>query len=252
MQINVNTAALSHYTRQLEGIRKSALPSAVRNTLNSAAFDVKGKSMPKVAKATFTQRKPNFFKANSRVEPANGGSIPALKATVGFIPKDAAVKELEQQERGGIIGGRSFITEPEARVGKSWAKSVTAKNRITALDNVINAEKVRVTANNRNKNLTKKQKFIRAAIMAKKLHGNNALVLGNSVGGVQTLSRINRIAKTNNGGLNIKRTPLYTYRKDRKVRIKSTNFMKRASLESGMKLERWFITHAEKAINSVK
>lgn len=249
MQLNVNHSAVAQHIKRLEVLRKSALPSAVRNTLNSAAFDVKGKTMPASAKKEFTQRKKNFFQANSKVVPAKGGNIPSLKATVGFVPKDKSVEELKQQEEGGTIGGRAFVTTPDARTGGNWKSNVVAKNRITNLENVVNANKVRGRGGKR---LSKKQQFVRAAFAAQKANGNNALVLGNSVGGVATLSRILSIRKTKDGGLKMRRKALYTYRKGRKVRIKPTGFMKRASHESGLKIETYFANHADKIIKSLK
>lgn len=249
MQLNINHSAVAHHVKRLEVLGKSALPSAVRNTLNSAAFDVKGKTMPASAKKEFTQRKKNFFQANSKVVPAKGGNIPSLKATVGFVRKDKAVEELKQQEEGGTIGGRAFVTTPDARTGGNWNSNVTAKNRITNLENVVNANKVRGKSG---KKLTKKQQFVRAAFAAQKLNGSNDLVLGNSVGGVATLSRIIAIRKSKNGVLIIRRKALYTYSKGRKVRIKPTGFMKRASHDSGLKMDRFFAKHTEHIIKSLK
>lgn len=257
MKINVNHNAVAHYVKRLEALRKSALPTVVRNTINNAAFDVKKKTMPASAKKEFTHRKKTFFQANSKVVPAKGGNIENMKATVGFIPKDKAVEELKQQEEGGMIGGRSFVTTPEARSGGSWQSNVTAKNRMHNLDNVISAHNVRIMklstdTGRMNRQRKKKQQFIRAAFMAKKLYPNNALVLGNFVDGVATLSRIISIRKTKGGELKIKRKALYTYRKGRKVKIEKTGFMKRASHESGLKLEHYFANNAQKVINSLK
>lgn len=246
--LNVNMGAMRFYADKLGSVRKSALPTAIRNALNSAAFDVKQNTMPAIAKSTFDQRKPNFFKANSKVETAKGGNISLLKATVGFVGKDKAVKELKQQEDGGNIGGRSFITAKAARISGEWNKSVKANFRISAIKNkpIVRASE--------SKGNSRKQKFIRAAIMAKKhLNNSDALVLGNAKGGVSTLSKINSV-KYNNKKRTIKitRTVLYTYKKGRKVIIKETNFMKRASFESGLKIEKFFIQNAVKQLRILR
>ncbi|MBL4809315.1 MAG: hypothetical protein JKY43_04565, partial [Phycisphaerales bacterium] len=49
VEFNVNTDAVVSLTNKLEKLHKSAFPVAVRGTLNSAAFDVKQKSMPAFA-----------------------------------------------------------------------------------------------------------------------------------------------------------------------------------------------------------
>jgi hypothetical protein len=84
VHFDINTKAVVIFTNKLEKFRKSALPAAIRNTLNSAAFDVKQKTMPVSAEKNFVRRKPNFFKANSKVVMAQGREVKGLKAIVGF------------------------------------------------------------------------------------------------------------------------------------------------------------------------
>jgi hypothetical protein len=253
MILNINSDAVVKHTLRLERLSRSALPVAVRGALNAAAFDVKKNTMPATAKASFIQRKPTFFKAASKVQPAQGFDMKSMKAIVGFVSKggnDKSVEELEQQEEGGTIGGRSLITTPQARAGGSWNKNVKADLRIKSLKNVINAQKVRFKGADRNK----KQKFVRAAIKAKELYGKNAFVLGNIWGsGNQTLSRIDRITfNREKGTVTFKRTPVYTYRKGRKIQVARTNFMKRASLESGLSLEKHYQNEAIKQLKKLK
>jgi hypothetical protein len=71
------------------------------------------------------------------------------------------------------------------------------------------------------------------------------MVLGNMNGGKQVLSRIDQLSsdmKTRK--LVIKRTPLYTFVKNRSVKVKPTGFMKRASFERGEKIDDYFAKHA--------
>ena len=241
MRLDINTSATIKFTKQLEKMRKFDLPIAVRATLNDAAFDVKTKTMPKAAKE-FKQRQPNFFKANSRWEAADGFNISNMRSAVGFYEnklKDKAtnyaVKDLEQQEMGGVIKGKSFIAMKKARTGKGL---VRANDRIKALRaNAISAIKTKGT---------KKQKFIRSAFAALK---TGKLVLGNKWKGSRTLSRIDSISMNlKSRKLEIKRTPLYTYRKGGTITVAGTNFMKRASHESGLKMEMFYVKNAEKRI----
>lgn len=256
MQLNIDSRAVRRHVDLLNALHRSAFPVAVRNTLNSAAFDVKTSTMPKEAKDAFVQRKPNFFKANSKVLPAKGFTISKMEATVGFKPKngnDKSVDDLEQQEHGGEIGGKAFIPMKTARIGKSDKKSVRPVNRVEEFNKrIIDARKVRFKAADRHKS----QKFIRAAFMAAKLWGGQGMVLSNKrADGKRTLSRIDEIwgstrrkGESSSRTLLIKRTPLYSYEKGRKVHVDKKNFMKRASLEAGLQLNRHFEKHAKDQI----
>jgi len=246
MKLNINSDAVVKFTNQLEKMRKFDLPIAIRTTLNDAAFDVKKNTMPQTADAEFKKRQPNFFKANSKVESAQGFDVNKMKSTVGFFenklndaPTNYAVKDLEQQENGGTIGSKSFIAMKAARNSRGLVKP---NARIKALrENAINAQ---------NGKGNKKQRFVKAAIIAQR---TGKMLLGNKWKGAQTLSRIDEIwsatkrqNRLSSRKILIKRTALYTFRKDRTITVASTNFMKRASHESGLKIEIFYIKNAEK------
>src|SRR5687767_16018423 len=93
MELNINSDAVVKHTNTLEKMHRSAMPLAIRNTLNSVAFDVKKNTMPASAEREFVTRAPNFFKANSRVEMARGWNVDSMQSVVGFIPKDQAVED---------------------------------------------------------------------------------------------------------------------------------------------------------------
>lgn len=250
--LNINSNELDAHAHRLRKMHKSALPNAIRETLSKAALNVKQQTMPRSAKKEFTNRAPNFFKANSSVDFAKGYNVAQMKATVGFVStklqlgkNNFAIKDLEQQEHGGAIKGRNFVPTDKARTGNSANKLVKKKNRLTDIDlsKVVKANRIASKLSGRNK----KQAFIRAAIMAKKLHGDEAYVLGNAKNGKRTLSRINSVStdlKTRK--LKIDRTPLYTYKQGRIVRVKPTDFMKRASQETQSQMNAIFIKEAQK------
>ncbi len=148
MQLNINTEAARKFTNSLNEISKSAIPVSVRGALNDTAFDVKTNTMPRKAQDIFVLRQNNFFKANSRVEPAVGFNVNSMSAAVGFYENklvnsrnNYAVKDLEQQEDGGLIGGRSFIPLPAARTGNSNKGKVKSSLRITKIQKSIIIEK---------------------------------------------------------------------------------------------------------------
>lgn len=256
MRLNVNTDAVVAYTNKLEKLRKSALPNAVRETLSKAALDVKQRTMPATAKKQFVNRSKNFFKAFSRVEFAKGKNMAAMRSVVGFTEsglrggRNESVKDLDKQEHGGKIGGKSFIPMDEARVGKSPSRMVRIANRISGIDSIVKAYGSR--GKGKRKVAAKKQRWIRAAFMAKKMHGNAAFVLGNPKAGRMTLRRIDSISSNAlTRKLEIKSTPVYSFKKGRSVSVKSTGFMKRASMDTATNMDLIFISEARKEIQRV-
>lgn len=236
IKFNINSDAAVSLTNKLEKLHKSALPVAIRSSLNSAAFDVKQKTMPLSAKVKFKERKKNFFKANSRVEMAKGFNVRSMSAVVGFIATSGAnkaVKELQQQEYGGVIGGRSFVPMDTARVSKSNARSVQKKNRISVMPNVVNARKM--------KGSSKKQRFVRAVMAA----GEDGLVLAENKG-KSILWRVDSITRDKSG--KFKLTAIYSYKKGRSVKVQGTQFMSLASRLSARKLDDFYLIEAKKQI----
>lgn len=245
MIIDINSKEVVNFALKLERMSKSALPVAVRQTLNSAAFDVKQKTMPAAAKGAFIERKPNFFKANSKASQASGFNVNSMVATVGFIPfsgTNKAVDDLEQQEHGGDIKGRSFIGIADARVSKSTSRQIRANARISDL-------KKRIVNANRGNGRSAKEKYIRSAIHA----GPGGIILGNKLSqkGTRFLYRIKSLKKVK-GRTIVKTDLLYAYQKNKAVKPKATHFMEQASLKSAGIMQRKFIEHAQRAINKVR
>lgn len=228
MEFNINNDAVVRHTNTLEKMHRSALPLAIRNTLNSVAFDVKKTTMPASAEREFVTRAPNFFKANSRVEMARGWNVDSMQSMVGFLPRDQAVEDLEEQEYGGTIEARSFIPMDQARAGGPATK-VRPSNRLTKIGKVVNA--------NTMEGKTPQAKFLAAARKA----GKGGYVLGNLP--EKTLWKIEAI-----DGRTIKKKPLFSYEKNRDVTVSPTGFMRTASLESAAKIEKIFIAQAERQI----
>lgn len=230
MQLNVNTDAVVAFTNKLEKLHRSAFPVAVRQTLNAAAFDAKQVTIQQEAKDAFVQRRPSFFRAATRVNQAAGFDISSMQSMVGFHGSSQAVEDMEQQERGGKIEGRSFIPMRPARVSNSDTKSVRANARISRL-------KIVSTSDTTGKN--EGQKFIKSVLFA----GVGGLVLS-QWNGKSYLWKVNNIKRDDKGKFDI--TPLYTYDKGRSVAVKATGFMKQASEASAAKMEKFFIQAAEK------
>lgn len=232
--ININSDAVVAHTARLERLRRSAIPNAVRNTLNRAAFDVKTDTMLKESDV-FIHRRPTFFKANSRVETAKGGNVDSMAATVGFIPKAGdtshSVEDLQEQETGGNIKGRAFIALPAARTGNSWSKNVRAKNRLANI-------KTRIADPKKNMpRLGAKQAFIFTAAAA----GVGAFIMNT---GHTRLLEIKAITREK-GDTKVKAVIVDSIKKGRQAHIKPTHFMAKASDKSAHKMNGYFIAEAE-------
>lgn len=239
MQLNINTDAVVSYTNTLEQMHKSALPSAIRGALNKAVFDVKKNTLQKQADASFTKRQPNFFKANSKFENAKGFNVATMKATVGMTENglkggsNYAVKDLEQQESGGVIKKKSFIPLAGARISGSNSKNVRANARLSQIKKIVEAKK--------SPGKSSRSRFVHAILEA----GVGGYVLSGS-----RLFRVNSLRKTN--GKFMDKTALYDFKKGRSVRVSPTGFMRKASLQSAEKIEGFFVDEAKRQIDKLK
>lgn len=244
MKFIVDGSAISAHVKRLGEINRSALPVAIRQTLNDAAFDVKKTTMPHQAER-FVKRTPTFFKANSKVNPAIGFDVNKMEATVGFIPKASdkshSVEDLEEQDMGGDIRGRAMIAAPAARSGGSWNKNVRVKNRLA------NIRKHLFLSDMHNNNLSKtkgKESWVISAIYA----GVGGFVMN------QDHTRIAEIKKLikKDGKTIVKSVVVENVEKGRKAHIKPTHFMHKASILSANKMDAYFIKNAEKRIARIK
>lgn len=249
MNLDINSDAVVAHTAKLERLHKSALPVAVRSSLNRAAFDVKTNTMPKTAKV-FTQRSPTFFKANSKVQKAEGFRIADMRATVGFIKGNAskeiggATEDLKQQENAGLIDHRAFIPIAGARAGKSYNRRVRNNYRLSLIRRqMFNAKSKRLHGAKNNK-----EAFTLSAIYA----GKGGFVIGtdkkNGARKVMVINSVKRVGKD----MKVNSTAIYNVKGDRKVKVKNTNFMRKASVQSATKIEQYYIEEANKQIARLK
>lgn len=235
MQLNINTDEVVKFTNKLEKLRKSALPVAIRESLNDAVKDVKTNTMPSKASSTFVNRSKNFFKANSKFESAKGFNVNTMVASVGFFENklinqstNFAVKDLEEQEGGGVINVKTFIPTVFARTGQTKKGLVKPNYRI---------KKIRAHLIDANKGPGKngRQKYLIAAHKA-------------GVGGFVLYKKMLWVINSLNKKSKVERTPLYSVSKGRNIKVNSTNFMKLASLESNNKMEGYYIGRAKRQI----
>jgi hypothetical protein len=237
--LNVNTDAVVAFSNKLEKLSRSAFPVAVRQTLNSAAFDVKKTTMPNAAKV-FENRSPNFFKANSTVKMAQGFNLRSMKSEVGFTGarlkggSNFAVKDLGQQENGGAIKGKSFIPTNEARKGNS-STPVRPMNRLSKVKGIIDARKGSGTQGSR---------FNKAAAKA----GRGGYVLANYKSKT-ILWRVNSVNRTKDRKWKL--TAIYSYKENRSVKVKATGFMFKATKKTANDMEKTYIENAKRQFEKV-
>lgn len=230
LRLDVNTDELVGFTNSLERVRTTAVPKAVRKTLNSAAFDVKGTTLLSVTRKKFVRRRANFFKANSSVSMAKGSNVNNMKSEVGMVDlggNNYAVDDLVQQERGGIIKGRSFIPLDTARVSKNYKRNVSSKNRIKNI-------KGQVVSSKRARGSNKSQRFVKSVI-----HAGVAGVVLDEEG---TLWRVQSLDRGRGGKFKLK--AIYSYKPRRGVKVKPTYFMQTAGERSGKKMADWYKKNA--------
>ena len=239
MRIDVNTDNIVIFANNLEKMGKTKLPIAVRQTLNSVAFEMKKNTLLTVTDNKFVNRSPNFFKALSKVEKAEGFDINSMQSKVGFTEKglkgknNYAVQDLKAQEYGGRIDKKTFIPTKEAR-GGSLNNLVKPQNRLRAIRRkFVDAQK--------QKGVNRKQQFVKAVLKAKP----NGYVLGEKM-----LYRINSIAQNiATRAIEYDATPLYSVKKGRSIKVDQSKFMEISANEAARKMQSFFIMHANKIIN---
>jgi len=247
---NVNSAALSVYVAVLQHMKKSALPVAIRQTLNDMAFDTKTNTMPAEAHKDFIHRKDTFFKANSRAEVAKGFDVNTMRSQVYFKPKEKdkshSVEDLEEQEEGTPIKySRAFVGLATSRSSNRWNKNIRNRNRRNNMPDAIDAKNyVSKYAP------TDKSKYVAAAIWAAK---TGALVIGNKVNGrgnkmAWRPDHLNRF----NGDTFVVATPLFAVKRARIVKPPATHFMRDASEESLRKGDKFFAKNVNLQIAKIK
>lgn len=229
--LNVNTDSSVILTNKLERMRRHDLPLAIRGTLNSAAFDMKKRTIERSTDETFTKRRKNFFKSKSRVFKASGFDIKTMKSTVGFVGDDQAIDNLEKQEEGGQIGGRSYIPKDPARVSRSQKKMVRANARLSKIKKIVNPANV--------SGANKGQRFVKSVIFA----GKGGHVLG-ELQGKEILWRVNSLNRDELG--RFKLTPLYSYKSGRKVNVDSTHFMQKAADYTTDRMDEFYFQNAQR------
>jgi len=234
--LDVNTDELVKFSNLLEKVNKKDLPKVTANTLNALALNVKKKTLPIAFNTTMIARSKNFAKANTTVNFARKtGNINSMKSEVGWFSKKEtsgmAVKDMLQQDQGGIIKGKSFIPlsgrgkGKGARISGQFGKRVRKINYLSKIKNKVESKDMSGSS--------EKQRFFQAVFTA----NDNGYVLSEK--GI-----LWRVVSTS--GKKPKLEALYSYEKGRNTRVRKRQFMKKAADRTSKRSNSIFIKEAKK------
>ncbi len=244
MKLDVNTNANIILTAKLERLNRSAFPSAVRSTLNDAAFEMKLRNLPISAKTNMTIRNPTLMRKFTGVKRANGFNVSSMYSEIGFIPKDgisgSKVPEgMEHNEVGGVdSGGAMYLGK--ARTSNSLKKRVRRAARFS---------KSNLASTGRSSNLkNKKEGFMSRALAS--LNDKKPVMIKSSKGSF--LVQVTSISSgTKDRKLDIKMDFLMRGRKKSPARAKPTHFNREAALKTASQMEGFYQKNATFQFNKV-
>ena len=214
MRINVNSDEVIKFTSKLDKLHRSALPIAIRSTLNQAAFSTK-KQIPIEAANNFVTRNKGFFRSLTSVNKASGFDINSMKSEVGInTSKSKLAESLSKQEMGGVIKDRNLIATNQSRVSGSKEKQV---RKVNYLGNI---------------KLPK----------SKKKGSGTGFVKIKAKSGMMIFS-----TKKGAGRKNLDKA-VYSYQKGRSVSVKKNSFIEPASIKSQLRMPAMYINEALKQI----
>lgn len=128
IHVKIDTKDFKKMTRTLRVLKESAYPTAVRNTLNNAGFEMKKNQLHKAGSERFTTRSKNLFKSFSYVNKAYGKDINTMQAKVGMRSLGrrsmlSVIKNIDIHEKGGnITKGDMYLDS--SRISKNRKRMV--------------------------------------------------------------------------------------------------------------------------------
>lgn len=233
---DVNTDKVIGFSAKLEKLHKSAFPSAVRNTLNNAAFDMK-KNIPGEASKKFVTRNKTFFRRVSAVNKAEGFNVNAMQATTGISADQELADNLGAQEFGGTVKGKKLVPHSHARVSRSKNKRVAKKynlNKVRAYD---------ATNTFKSHQGTRKSKFVSAVMGTVKSGRKFMLLKTNNKGTLYEVVSVSSNVRSKKVKIKLKK--LYLIRNKNKHTVPSTGFLKNSAVIASNKMNEFYISNAE-------
>jgi hypothetical protein len=240
---DVNTDASIILTAKLERLSKSAFPSAVRSTINDAAFEMKKSNILDSAKRNMTVRNPSFFKKFTGVKRASGFNVSSMYAEVGFKNTDPnpikgrkAIEGMEHNEEGGSDNtGAMYLGK--ARTSNTLKKLVRRKSRFD------------------------KSKLVKGRVRTKKSVSNTMNMISSFEEKKPTLINSKKgkflvqvVGMTHNYVTNKSEFKLEFLMRDRKkykATAKATHFNQEAAIKTSKQIEGFYVKNAEFQFNKI-
>jgi len=247
-RMNVNTDAAIILTAKLERLNKSAFPSAVRSSLNDAAFHQKKSELLDSAKKNMTVRNPAFFRKFTGVKRATGFDVGSMYSEVGFKNTDPnpikgkkAIEGMEHNEIGGSDDTGAMYMK-KARTSNSARKLVRRKARF---------DKSRIAKGTSSNVKSKKLAFMANVIAS--FNEKEPTFIQTSKGRflVQVTKISSSISGKRKGKLDIKMDFLMRSRKEHKAKAKATHFSREAALKTQQKMDDFYLKNATFQFNKV-
>lgn len=225
-------------TVTLEKLNRSALPSAVRNTLNNAAFETK-QQIPIEGSKRFITRNKGFLKAFSTVDKASGFDIDKMRATAGINSSrgERVADGLVAQEFGGSLHTSRLVPHDEARTSKSHRKRLRKKNWLSKV-NAHNASGAFKSHKG-----TRNSKFV-AAVMSTAKRGKKHMILES--GGRGMLYEIKSLKSSRSTGrLSFKLDKLFYLKRSSEANVSGRGFIRASKDAASKKLPEFYKSNAE-------
>jgi hypothetical protein len=240
IQLDINTEAMVVFSARLQSLNRSALPVAVRQTLNQAAFDVKQKTLEQSANKHFIRRAPTFFKAFSGVNKAVGFNINSMQSEVGMtangkVTAREAIKNMAMQEHGGTI-----------RKGADYLKAARAGNLGKRVTRANYFDKDNLVKGAFSKKGTAKSNMIAAAYVSLKQKKPISINTRKGRFLIQVTGISKYKSKKRKDDVKIRSKLLIQDRNHKPVRIRATHFSQEAALVTQRKMTEFFYAEAKK------
>jgi hypothetical protein len=245
--IDVNNKDLIRFTKRLDKVHRSRLPTAVAFTLNELSWKTKAKHLLPEARKKYTVRRPNFFKAYSVATKAKGFDINRMNTRVGMRPNDQsgassnASRNMPTQQGGGRIQSRAFIPRPGARKGGTDQGLVEKKNELKKISQIYKTQDAK-GSNERNRF----QRTVAFALKRKR------------VGYVMQKSHVLYRVRKNDGqykmkpfkkkSYNFSTEAIYSVSRSRAVAVKRREFVDKAAAIAYRDAKKIYEKHAKKQL----
>lgn len=232
---------LIDFSYKLSRLHRTALPNAVRFTLNDSAKDMKFRTIKKHAAKQFDVKKRSFFSKFSGYQSVKKGvwNISKMYTIAGMIKdpnnKSIASTEIKEQQYAGLLENKTYMPS-----SGSYGKQRTSRGLVKSS-----------YLNERKKTPIKAEKGNKFFLNARKAkESNRPLLIRKNNKGI--LVKVNRIRKVK--GVKFKKevitTPIASYRKEGKLNLKKARpFINDAAIESGKLLNINFQKHAKQQID---